>query len=195
MTDIVCISPVDGREVARKRSSTAAEIAAALAAARKAQAQWAELPIAERGRFCSAFVDAMLAMRGDIAPELSWQMGRPIKFAGGELNGFEERARYMIGIADSALAPVEPCAERRLQALCAARAARRRSHHRTVELSLPDGRQFGHPGADGGQCGAAQSTLRRPCWSATASRWRWTAPACRRASFRRCPCRMTIRPG
>ena len=108
MTDIVCISPVDGREVARKRSGTATEIAAALAAARKAQAHWAELPIAERGRFCSAFVDAMLAMRGDIAPELSWQMGRPIKYAGGELNGFEERARYMIGIADSALAPVEP---------------------------------------------------------------------------------------
>jgi acyl-CoA reductase-like NAD-dependent aldehyde dehydrogenase len=50
----------------------------------------------------------MLAMRAEIAPELSWQMGRPIKYAGGELNGFEERARYMIGIAPEALAPVEP---------------------------------------------------------------------------------------
>ena len=108
MTDIVCISPVDGREVARKRSGTAAEIAAALAGARKAQGQWAETPIRERGRLCLAFVDAMLAMRGDIAPELSWQMGRPIKYAGGELGGFEERARYMIGIAETALAPLEP---------------------------------------------------------------------------------------
>jgi acyl-CoA reductase-like NAD-dependent aldehyde dehydrogenase len=108
MPDIVCISPVDGREVARKRPASATEITAALAAARKAQEQWAELPIAERAKFCSAAVDAMLAMRPEIAPELSWQMGRPIKYAGGELGGFEERARYMIALADSALAPLEP---------------------------------------------------------------------------------------
>ncbi len=108
MPDIVCISPVDGREVARKRPSTAAEIAAALADARKAQAKWMEVPIAERGRLCLAFVDAMLAMRDEIGPELSWQMGRPVKYAGGELNGFAERARYMIGIAETALAPLEP---------------------------------------------------------------------------------------
>ena len=50
MADIVCISPVDGREVARKRPATADEIAAAVAAARKAQADWAQVPIAERGR-------------------------------------------------------------------------------------------------------------------------------------------------
>src|SRR5690242_4858955 len=108
MPDIVCISPVDGREVARKRPASPAEITAALAAARKAQVQWAELSIAERAKFCSAAVDAMLAMRDDIAPELSWQMGRPIKYAGGELGGFEERARYMIALAGSALAPLEP---------------------------------------------------------------------------------------
>ena len=108
MPDIVCISPVDGREVARKRPASAGEIAACIAAARKAQAQWAQVPIAERGRLCLAAVDAMLAMRAEIAPELSWQMGRPIKFAGNELNGFEERARHMIAIAESALAPLEP---------------------------------------------------------------------------------------
>jgi acyl-CoA reductase-like NAD-dependent aldehyde dehydrogenase len=111
MPDIVCISPVDGREVARRRSATAAEITAAIAAARKAQAQWAQVPLAERARFCFAAVDAMLAMRADIAPELSWQMGRPIKYSGGELNGFEERARAMIALADRALAPLEPQAK------------------------------------------------------------------------------------
>ena len=111
MPDIVCISPVDGREVARRRSATAAEIAAAIAAARKAQAAWVQQSIAERGRFCSAAVDAMLAMRAEIAPELSWQMGRPIKYSGGELNGFEERARAMIALAENALAPLEPPAK------------------------------------------------------------------------------------
>ena len=31
----------------------------------------------------------------EIGPELAWQMGRPVKYSGGELNGFEERARYI----------------------------------------------------------------------------------------------------
>jgi acyl-CoA reductase-like NAD-dependent aldehyde dehydrogenase len=111
MADIVCVSPVDGREVARKKTASAAEIESAVAAARKAQAEWARVPVAERAKLCSAAVDAMLAMRADIAPELSWQMGRPIKYAGGELGGFEERARHMIAIADEALSPVVPAAK------------------------------------------------------------------------------------
>lgn len=108
MPDIVCISPVDGREVARRKPNSAVEIAAAVAAARKAQAQWAETSVAERRKLCSALVDAMLSMRGEIAPELSWQMGRPLRYSGNELNGFEERARYMIDLAEDALKPVEP---------------------------------------------------------------------------------------
>ena len=111
MSDIVCISPVDGREVARKATASAVEIENATAAARKAQTQWARVPVAERAKLCSAAVDAMLAMRAEIAPELSWQMGRPIKYAGGELGGFEERARYMIGIAEEALSPLVPAAK------------------------------------------------------------------------------------
>lgn len=111
MTDIVCISPVDGREVARKATASAVEIESAIAAARKAQEQWKRVPVAERAKLCSAAVDAMLAMRAEIAPELSWQMGRPIKYAGGELGGFEERARYMIGIAEEALSPLIPAAK------------------------------------------------------------------------------------
>jgi acyl-CoA reductase-like NAD-dependent aldehyde dehydrogenase len=110
MADIVCISPVDGREVARKTTASAADIESAIAAARKAQAAWVRVPVAERAKLCSAAVDAMLAMRAEIAPELSWQMGRPIKYAGGELGGFEERARHMIAIADEALAPLVPAA-------------------------------------------------------------------------------------
>ncbi|HKY87943.1 MAG TPA: aldehyde dehydrogenase family protein [Pseudorhodoplanes sp.] len=111
MADIVCVSPVDGREVARKPAASAADIENAVAAARGAQAEWARVPVAERAKLCSAAVDAMLAMRAEIAPELSWQMGRPIKYAGGELGGFEERARHMIAIADEALSPVVPAAK------------------------------------------------------------------------------------
>jgi acyl-CoA reductase-like NAD-dependent aldehyde dehydrogenase len=108
MPDIVCISPVDGREVVRRPPASAGEIEQAVAAARRAQAEWASVPLPERARLLGAAVDAMLAMRDEIVPELAWQMGRPVKFGGGELNGFEERARHMIAIAERALAPVIP---------------------------------------------------------------------------------------
>lgn len=108
MPDIVCISPVDGRELVRRAAASPAEIEAAVAAARAAQAQWRRIPVAERGKILSRAVDAMLAMREAVAPELARQMGRPVRYGGGELNGFEERARYMIALAESALADIVP---------------------------------------------------------------------------------------
>ena len=46
-------------------------------------------------------------MKDEIVPELAWQMGRPVRY-GGELRGFEERARYMIAIAERALEAIVP---------------------------------------------------------------------------------------
>ncbi|HMA16391.1 MAG TPA: aldehyde dehydrogenase family protein, partial [Kiloniellaceae bacterium] len=111
MTDTVCISPVDNREYARRPVASDAQIEAVFARARLAQREWARLPIAERARYCSALTDAMLAMRDEIVPELAWQMGRPVKFGAGELRGFEERARAMIDLAETALAPAVPAAK------------------------------------------------------------------------------------
>ncbi|MGB9366592.1 MAG: aldehyde dehydrogenase family protein [Xanthobacteraceae bacterium] len=108
MPDIVCISPVDGREVVRRASASAAEIEGAVTAARKAQAEWKRVSVAERGRIVGKAVDAMLAMRGEVAPELAWQMGRPLRYGGNELGGFEERARAMIALAETALANIVP---------------------------------------------------------------------------------------
>ncbi len=95
--------------------------------------------------------DAMLAMNDEIVPELAWQMGRPVRFGAGEMRGFEERARYMIGIAEDVLQPIDPGPKERLQALHHARAARHRADDRAVELPLHDRRQLGRPGADGRQ--------------------------------------------
>jgi acyl-CoA reductase-like NAD-dependent aldehyde dehydrogenase len=105
-----CISPVDGSVYIERPVAGDAEIASAIEAAQAAQRQWRRVPIAERGRICTAAVEAMLAMGEEIVPELAWQMGRPVRFGAGELRGFAERARYMIGIAEEALAdiPLEP---------------------------------------------------------------------------------------
>jgi acyl-CoA reductase-like NAD-dependent aldehyde dehydrogenase len=108
VTTISCISPVDGRVVASRPAASRAEVEAAAVAARAAQREWRHVPLAERARLVTAFADAMLAMKDEIGPELSWQMGRPIRYAAGELNGFAERARHMIAIAETALARVRP---------------------------------------------------------------------------------------
>ncbi|TCT09190.1 acyl-CoA reductase-like NAD-dependent aldehyde dehydrogenase [Tepidamorphus gemmatus] len=105
---IRCISPVDGSLYAERPLTPDAEVDAALAAAKAAQAEWSRLPIFERARYCNAAVDAMVAMRDEIVPELAWQMGRPVRYGAGELRGFEERARFMIDIADVALARIDP---------------------------------------------------------------------------------------
>lgn len=107
MTDIVCISPIDGREVARRPVASDAQIDAALKAARAAQREWAKVSIKDRCAFALKFMDAMLAMNQEIVPELAEQMGRPVRF-GGEFRGFEERVRYMTMIAEDSLKPVLP---------------------------------------------------------------------------------------
>ncbi|HET9727465.1 MAG TPA: aldehyde dehydrogenase family protein [Gemmatimonadales bacterium] len=105
---ITCVSPVDGRIYASRTVASRKQIARTFAAARAAQQKWKRLPLAERAAYCTAAVDAMVAMTDEIVPELAWQMGRPIRYGAGEVRGFEERARYMIAIAGQALADIDP---------------------------------------------------------------------------------------
>ena len=105
------ISPVDGRVYVERPYATETGIAEALARAVHAQAAWKEVAVAERAALCSRAVDALVADTTAIAEEITWQMGRPIRSAPGEVRGLEERARHMITIAPEALADVR-CAPR-----------------------------------------------------------------------------------
>lgn len=107
MSDIVCISPIDGREFVRRPAATDAAIESALETARSAQKAWRRLSVGERSAYVLAFLDAMLAMNQEVVPELAQQMGRPVRY-GGEFRGFEERVRYMAGIAEESLAAMVP---------------------------------------------------------------------------------------
>lgn len=107
MTEIICTSPIDGTVVARRPTASAADIEAVLTAARKAQAEWSRVPVKERAIAMLRFLDAMRALNGEIVPELARQMGRPVRY-GGEFRSFEERVKYMVEIAETALAPLTP---------------------------------------------------------------------------------------
>jgi acyl-CoA reductase-like NAD-dependent aldehyde dehydrogenase len=102
------ISPVDGRVYVERALETPAGIDRALDSARAAQRGWGSLPLSDRCRILSKSVDAFVAKANDIAAEITWQMGRPIRHSPGEIRGFEERARYMLNIAPEALAAVQP---------------------------------------------------------------------------------------
>jgi acyl-CoA reductase-like NAD-dependent aldehyde dehydrogenase len=101
------ISPIDGSVYAERPLARDGEIEAAVTAACAALPAWRAVPVAERGRYVLAFLDALLAMNEDVAVELAWQMGRPVRY-GGEKGSFEERTRAMVALAEEALAPYLP---------------------------------------------------------------------------------------
>ena len=104
---IECVSPVDGRVYVQRPAATPAQIEQTLQRARAAQVPWQRVSVPERVRIIERFCQEFEQRGKDIATELSWQMGRPMRFAGSEVRGTLERARYMAGIAATALADLE----------------------------------------------------------------------------------------
>jgi len=101
------ITPVDGSVYAERPLATETEVLATLKRAKAAQRDWRETGVADRAAIATRFVDAMAAEKDKVAELLAWQMGRPIRYGHGEMRGFEERARYMIAIAEKSLADIE----------------------------------------------------------------------------------------
>lgn len=107
MTTFKIISPVDNLCYAERPYTTAKEITHILTAATAAQAAWAQVPLEARQEVCLRAVSALLARQSLIAEELSWQMGRPMRYTPDEIDGFAARARYMTGIAAAKLADIQ----------------------------------------------------------------------------------------
>lgn len=107
MADLVCISPIDGSELVRRPTATPEEIAAVLSRLGSAQKVWVQVSLAERAAILDRFLEILRAQNDDVAVEMAWQMGRPVRY-GGEFRSFEERVRYLIDLAPSALAPLLP---------------------------------------------------------------------------------------
>ena len=101
------ISPIDGSVYAERPFLNEAAIGSVVAAARDAQAEWAQLSIPERARYCRSALDALARMQDEIVPEIAWQMGRPTRY-GGENSGVQERGQYMIDIAEASLKAYVP---------------------------------------------------------------------------------------
>jgi acyl-CoA reductase-like NAD-dependent aldehyde dehydrogenase len=107
MTKIVkLVSPVDGSVYIERACLSRDAAFDAAARARAAQPAWAARPLQERIDLVMRANEIVGQQKDRMAEELAHQMGRPIRY-GGEYGGFNERVRYMAGIAASALAPLE----------------------------------------------------------------------------------------
>jgi acyl-CoA reductase-like NAD-dependent aldehyde dehydrogenase len=105
--DLNVVSPIDGSIVARRPLADGPAIAAALAAAKKAQREWRAVPLAGRTAVCRRFVAAMLARKQEIGVELTRQMGRPVRYTPMEVERMCERAEAMMALAPEGLADMK----------------------------------------------------------------------------------------
>ncbi len=115
LSSLQCLSPVDGSVYLERALAGPAELEKALARAREAQRQWRLEPLERRVEQLLLLVDRFMARSEELARELSWQMGRPVSQAPGELRGFAHRARTMLELAPSALEPIRLDDLRRVQ--------------------------------------------------------------------------------
>jgi acyl-CoA reductase-like NAD-dependent aldehyde dehydrogenase len=102
------ITPVDGSVYAERGVASNPAIERALFMAVKAQKSWRQVAVAERAAVCRRMAEWCVARADELATELSWQMGRPVAQSPNEIRrGFQERALYLCGIAEEALADVK----------------------------------------------------------------------------------------
>ena len=102
-----CLSPIDGSLGAERPLASAAEAARAVEIARKAQAAWRTVPLAQRMAVAVAFAEVMTADKARLGADLTRQMGRPIRYTPNEIGGgLAERTRKMVELAPAALADI-----------------------------------------------------------------------------------------
>jgi acyl-CoA reductase-like NAD-dependent aldehyde dehydrogenase len=102
------VSPVDGAVFDERGAAELTAVGHQLDVAVKAYAAWRRVPLEERLRALTAFVDAVEARAPELARELAIQMGRPVSQTPGEIRGFVDRGRTMIRLAPEGLASIVP---------------------------------------------------------------------------------------
>ena len=103
------VSPVDGRIFVERPLQGAEDVNAMLDKAKKAQREWRHVPMADKQKIMLRFMDALVAKAPEIGTELTWQMGRPVRYSPSEITGAMcERIRYMVDLAPKALADIVP---------------------------------------------------------------------------------------
>ncbi|GAA5890090.1 hypothetical protein JCM8208_002695 [Rhodotorula glutinis] len=103
-TTLTTISPVDGSPlVTRPYPTSTAQLDSHVQQAHDAHRQWRKVPLADRINLVTAAVDHLASRAVDLGPELTHQMGRPMRYTAAEIATFKDRAQWLLEHADKAL--------------------------------------------------------------------------------------------
>jgi len=102
------ITPIDNSVCYEDNLNTRDDINEVLKEAKIAQKKWAVTPLDERITYIQKFIDEIVSKKDEIAKEITLQMGRPVSQSVYEIDGFKERALYMLDIAKESLQPYYP---------------------------------------------------------------------------------------
>ena len=105
MANLTTKNPFTGEKIKDYPLDSFASSTEKFQGAQKAQKTWAAKPLSERLKLVEAALTYFEDNKGQIASDISQQMGRPKHQALGEIGGLLERARYMCSIAEETLAP------------------------------------------------------------------------------------------
>ena len=108
MSVLKITSPVDGSVFAERELASAQDIDHAILQSVDAGREWRKQALSSRTHLLSRVLDIFVQQTEEIAREITLQIGRPIAFSSGEVRGLEERGRYMLACAESALSPCYP---------------------------------------------------------------------------------------
>ena len=99
------ISPIDGSIYVERPFASEKRIEEVLVQSDQARLEWKQVTLRQRANICEKVVEYFVNHATAIGEEITWQMGRPIRYSPLEITkGFHERASYMIRIAEEALA-------------------------------------------------------------------------------------------
>ncbi|ACA86386.1 aldehyde dehydrogenase family protein [Shewanella woodyi] len=104
------VSPIDGSVFVSRPLADEQQVLACVEqgtlAYKGPENSWKETKLCERKDLCKKAIEQLLSHKDEIASELSWMMGRPIRYGAGELAGVAERSDYMIEVCEKALADI-----------------------------------------------------------------------------------------
>lgn len=98
------LSPSTGKVVVTRSYLSDEQVEESISAAHEAFKSWRSVPFNVRKSIVTKTIDEIVRDSDELSREITVQMGRPTRFAKGEMAGFEERARWLIENAAKALA-------------------------------------------------------------------------------------------
>lgn len=101
------ISPIDGEVIVERTQASAEVVKELVVKASAAQKQWRRKSLEDRQELCHQAIQNLGLNKEQLAKELCWQMGRPIRYATGEVESCIDRALHMISISEESLQTIQ----------------------------------------------------------------------------------------